>query len=107
MAPASLVKLLLCVPVKQFVFVGALLLVAWAPHAHADANSYQAYLVHHHVNSGLNSPAKNLQAGFFACDALHAGQTPDQIAGSVRFPVVDVPGMIDAARHELCPDTLR
>jgi hypothetical protein len=84
----------------------ALLVVAWAPDAHADANSYQAYLADHHVNTGLNSPARNLQAGFFACDALHAGQTPEQIAGSQPFAIVDIRGMIDAAQHELCPDTL-
>ncbi len=99
-------KLLLCVPVKQFVFVGALLLVAWAPDAHADANSYLAYLQSHGINTALNSPAKNLQAGFYACDALHAGQTPDQVAGSQPFNFVDVRGVIDAAQHELCPDTL-
>jgi hypothetical protein len=59
------------------------------------------------VNTAINSPARNLQAGFFACDALHSGQTPEQIAGSQPFALVDIRGMIDAAQHELCPDTLR
>jgi hypothetical protein len=75
--------------------------------ARADANSYQAYLVDHHVNTAINSPATNLQAGFFACNALHSGQTPDQVASSQPIALVDVRGMIDAAQHELCPDTLR
>ncbi len=74
--------------------------------AHADANSYLAYLADHHVNTALNSQSRNLQAGFFACDALHAGQTPDQVANSQPFNFVDVRGVIDAAQHELCPDTL-
>lgn len=36
----------------------------WTPvhDAHADANSYQAYLADHHVSTGLNSPSKNLSA---------------------------------------------
>ena len=32
-------------------------------------------------------------------DALHAGQTPDQVAGSQTFAHVDITGMIDADVH--------
>lgn len=32
-------------------------------------------------------------------DALHAGQTPDQVAGSQPFALVDIKGMIDADVH--------
>lgn len=36
---------------------------------------------------------------------LHAGSTPDQVA---QLPVYyDFRGLIDAAQHELCSDTLR
>ena len=51
--------------------------------------------------------AKALNAGFYACNALHAGQTPDQILSGVHFTMMDVRGVIDAAQHELCPDTLQ
>lgn len=76
--------------------------------AHADANSYLSYLQDHQVFTAFNSQSKNLQAGFYACQALHAGQTPEQVAASSppMFISVDVRGMIDAAQHELCPDTL-
>jgi hypothetical protein len=86
--------------------LGALAAVC-VPAAHADADSYLAYLESHHINTALNSPSKNISAGFYACQALHAGQTPDQVAQSVPFSLADVRGMIEAAQHELCPDTLR
>jgi Protein of unknown function (DUF732) len=95
--------------IKWIVFVIFLLVFAsWFSQqkAHADANSYLAYLADHHVNTAINTPARNLDAGFYACNALHAGQTPDQIVGSQPFAFVDIRGMIDAAQHELCPDTL-
>jgi hypothetical protein len=84
--------------------VGALLVMGWAPDADADANSYLAYLAAHGTYAG--GQAKALNAGFYACDALHAGQTPDQIIGGVHLTFMDVRGVIDAAQHELCPDTL-
>jgi hypothetical protein len=76
------------------VFVAALLLVAWAPGAHADANTYLAYLHDHGSYAGGDAKA------------LNAGQTPDQILSGVHFTMMDVRGVIDAAQHELCPDTL-
>lgn len=90
----------------RFVFVGALLLVALAPDAHADANTFLAYVHGHGINTGVSSDSKILHAGMFACDSLHAGQTPDQIVAGVPVPFMDVRGVIDAAQHELCPDTL-
>jgi Protein of unknown function (DUF732) len=78
-----------------------------AGYARGDGNSYLAYLADHHISTAINSPSRYLQAGFFTCDALHAGQTPDQLAASSPFALVDIHGMIDAAQHELCPDTLR
>lgn len=72
--------------------------------AHADANSYMAYLADHGTYAG--GQAKALNAGFYACNALHAGQTPDQILSGVHFTMMDVRGVIEAAQHELCPDTL-
>jgi hypothetical protein len=82
------------------------LLISFAGNARADANSYLAYVHSHGINTGLASDSKILHAGMFACDSLHAGQTPDQVVGGVPFSWMDVRGVIDAAQHELCPDTL-
>jgi hypothetical protein len=78
-------------------------LIAAVP-AHADANSYLAYLASHGSYAG--GQAKALNAGFYVCDSLHAGQTPDQILSGVHLTMMDVRGVIDAAQHELCPDTM-
>jgi hypothetical protein len=78
-----------------------------SPSAGADANTFLAYVHGHGVNTGLAPDSKILHAGMFACDSLHAGQTPDQIVGGVTFSWMDVRGIIDAAQHELCPDTIR
>lgn len=84
---------------------GAVATLATAPPAQADAQSFQSYLESHHTNTGLNPPASNLAAGLKVCDMLHAGETPDQVAA---VPVYyDFRGLIEAAQHELCPDTLR
>jgi hypothetical protein len=91
-----------------FVIFGALIAAGFtAPHAHADANSFLAYVHQHQINTGLASDSKVLHAGMFACESLHAGQTPDQIVGGVTFSWMDVRGVIDAAQRELCPDTIR
>lgn len=59
------------------------------PTAHADANSYLAYLQSHGTYAG--GQAKALNAGFYACQALHAGQTPEQIAGGAGMTFMNVP----------------
>jgi hypothetical protein len=87
-----------------WLIVTLLLIGLTPPRAGADADSYLAYLASHGAYAG--GQAKALNAGFYACDALHAGQTPDQIAGGVHLTFMDVRGVIDAAQHELCPDTL-
>lgn len=79
-------------------------LVNYSPASHADAQSYLAYLQSHGTYAG--GDAKALNAGFYVCEALHTGQTPEQILGGVHLTFMNVPGVIDAAQHELCPDTL-
>jgi hypothetical protein len=44
--------------------------------------------------------------GLRDCQLLHAGMTPEQIVQGTPS-LQDVRGMIEAAQHELCPDTLR
>ena len=82
----------------------AVVTVLASPQAQADANSYLACLSDHGIYAG--GQAKALNAGFYACDALHGGQTPEQIVAGVHLTMMDVRGVIDAAQHELCPDTL-
>jgi Protein of unknown function (DUF732) len=78
-----------------------------APTAHADANSYLAYLSAHGVQPNYFTNESNLvSGGLQACSKLHAGMSPEQAAnmgiltGALGAPIVD------AAQHELCPDTL-
>jgi hypothetical protein len=80
-------------------------LVAAAP-AYADANSYLDYLASHRINIPPHSPPLLVMDGLRDCQLLHAGMTPDQIVQGTPS-LQDVRGMIEAAQHELCPDTLR
>jgi hypothetical protein len=80
-------------------------LVAAAP-GHADANSYLDYLASHRINIPPHSPPMLVVDGLHYCQMLHAGMTPDQIVQGTPS-LQDVRGMIEAAQHELCPDTLR
>ncbi len=54
--------------------------------------------------SAALSDSVRIYAGHHVCDMLHAGQTPEQI-GSTPGPT-DSRGVVAAAQHELCPDTL-
>lgn len=74
--------------------------------AHADANSYLAYLAAHGTNTSLWPDTRKVDSGERLCGMLHSGMSPGQILGSSGFHVVDAQGILDAAQHELCPDTL-
>jgi len=80
-------------------------LVAAAP-VHADANSYLDYLASHHINTPPHSPPLLVMDGLRNCQLLHAGMTPEQIVLGTPS-LQDERGMLEAAQHELCPDTLR
>jgi hypothetical protein len=80
--------------------------LASAPAARADVRSYMAYLASHHINTGLNTPKTNIYTGLKVCQLLHEGMTPERIAQGVAS-TADIPGMITAAQHELCADTLQ
>ena len=85
--------------------VAPVALVAAAP-VHADANSYLDYLASHHINTPPHSPPLLVMDGLRNCQLLHAGMTPEQIVLGTPS-LQDERGMIEAAQHELCPDTLR
>ena len=79
--------------------------VALAAPAHADDQSYIRYLNDNGIAIGVNSPAIQLQAGRMVCDNLRAGADPR--AGMNVFDRALVPDpAVDAAQHQLCPDTL-
>lgn len=91
--------------------------------AHADDASYQQYLISHGYGGsigpavGPGGPMVPLPGGMFVdwgrtysdghmlCDRLHSGASRADLAReyswSPYFPLI-----IDAAQHELCPDTL-
>jgi hypothetical protein len=82
------------------------LLVA-TPTADADDASYLA------ATSGLYhsiyDPPTMLHWGHGICDDLRGGRSFDQevaMAPPTMAGYMDVPGVIRAAQHELCPDTL-
>ena len=84
------------------------LIFAAAP-AHADEKSYLSYLETHgfkYQNSpGLTTPSGAVQFGKIICENLRKGRpAKDRFGTKVAEGVTKV--MIDAAQHELCPDTL-
>jgi hypothetical protein len=83
----------------------ASVLVGAAP-ARADNDSYLQYLRDHNFSSimvDLNSnPSVQLSTGYETCDQLRHGIEPTIL--STRWG--GYPLIVDAAQHELCPDTL-
>lgn len=79
-------------------------LVATASPAYCDANSYLAYLNSHGTFVMAFDDATKVSYGLKACEMLHAGMTPEQVGSSVSPS--DARGIVAAAQHELCPDTL-
>jgi hypothetical protein len=77
-----------------------------ASQAHADADSYIRYLNDHNIFvPGIND-AVRISRGSQVCTQLHNGMTPQQILDANPIVYFDLRGVIDAAQHELCPDTL-
>ena len=53
---------------------------------------------------GINDAVK-ISRGSQVCTSLHNGMTPQQIIDANPIVYFDLRGVIDAAQHELCPDT--
>jgi hypothetical protein len=80
--------------------------LATAAPAGADGDSYIRYLNDHGIFvPGIND-AVRISRGSQVCTSLHNGMTPQQIIDSNPIVYFDLRGVIDAAQHELCPDTL-
>lgn len=58
-----------------------------------------------HRRIALNTPKTNIYFGLRVCELLRGGTTSEQIAQEA-VSTADMPGIIGAAQHELCPDTL-
>jgi hypothetical protein len=54
---------------------------------------------------GIND-AVRISHGAKVCTDLHNGMTPQQEIDANPIVYFDLRGVIDAAQHELCPDTL-
>lgn len=81
------------------------LVLALAGPARADDQSYVRYLNDHGIAIGVNSPSIQLAAGRMICDNVRAGADPR--AGMNFLDRGLVPdAAVDAAQHQLCPDTL-
>jgi Protein of unknown function (DUF732) len=77
-----------------------------AGQAHADGDSYIRYLNDHNIFvPGIND-AVRISRGSQVCTSLHNGMTPQQIIDANPIVYFDPRGVIEAAQHELCPDTL-
>ena len=90
-------------------FVGWCIAVALAAPATADADSYLARLAANGVNPiGTMTPGSLVNGGLQMCSLMRAGMSPQDAAGSLGIlaGVLGTPA-VDAAQHELCPDTLK
>jgi hypothetical protein len=80
-------------------------LVVAAP-AHADDQSFTNYLAQNGVGTGIMPPPIVVALGHIMCDRIRGGMSPADAAQLPRGPFVDGMGIVLAAQHELCPDTL-
>lgn len=79
-----------------------------APAAYADEAAFVDYIHSHGINIGtINlNPSVLPGVGHEACTRLHTGKSPQQVAGEIPPLFGDGPGIVNAAQHTLCPDTL-
>ena len=82
--------------------VGAALTVG-AGTCHADDQSFLDRL---HATQFImpTTDGAYVRYGHMVCDKLHAGAKPSDLYG--MFSMNQGPNVVDAAQHELCPDTL-
>jgi hypothetical protein len=78
-----------------------------APNAHADDQSYLNYLQAHGTNTSQfgYGPGQFVMVGHMICTNIKAGADPLAGASPIDRAILD-PVAVEAAQHELCPDTL-
>lgn len=81
------------------------LLLGTAGVASADDASYLRYTDEHGITYYDNAPSSRLAVGRVICDNLRFGGDPRAGFNFVSNAMVSQP-LIDAAQHELCPETL-
>jgi Protein of unknown function (DUF732) len=81
-------------------------MISLAASAHADGDSFIRYINDHGIyDPGINDSIR-LSRGVQACTQLHNGMTAQQVVESQPIVYFDLRGVVEAAQHELCPDTL-
>jgi hypothetical protein len=74
--------------------------------AHADSDSFIRYINDHGIyDPGINDSIR-ISRGVQACTQMHNGMTAQQVVESQPIVYFDLRGVVEAAQHELCPDTL-
>ncbi|GFG70197.1 DUF732 domain-containing protein [Mycolicibacter senuensis] len=97
------------IAVRALAGIGAAVAVVYmtlVPTAHADYDSFYKYL-DDHGTMRFEFPGGLFASGIQMCQMLRGGATPDDIRRMGFGTAMDVPGVLDAAQHEICPDTLR
>jgi hypothetical protein len=84
--------------------------------AHADDDSFLAYLdsrgytgvIRHPIRVTFQLPQNKIAAGHHLCNALRVGTSPEDYRKAEAWAVEpdQYAIMLDAAQHELCPDTV-
>ena len=79
--------------------------IGWAPTAHADEQAFM-----NDTQDVMMTPDAKLAAGYHACVNLRGGMPVQQAQrdGFFYFNLVNGANVkiVDAAQHDLCPDTL-
>jgi hypothetical protein len=74
--------------------------------AYADGDSFIRYINDHGIyDPGINDSIR-ISRGVQACTQMHNGMTAQQVVESQPIVYFDLRGVVEAAQHELCPDTL-
>jgi len=73
--------------------------------AHADRDSFMQYIRGHQINTSVAHPDRVLLFGIQHCEMMRQGVSPEEPSDTISL--LDIRGIVDAAQHELCPDTLK
>ena len=88
--------------------VAAFALLTAAP-AHADEQTYLADVAATGVPlgaTGLANPDAQIHMGYKICNAIHGGESAETAGQHFGWMNQWGPGIVSAAQHDLCPDTL-
>jgi hypothetical protein len=81
--------------------------------AHADDASFLTYIHQNNIGTSIMNDPTTVSTAHIMCDDIRSGMSPADAArlpgGPLAglIPGLDGVGIVAAAQHELCPDTLR